>query len=108
MEELAQWYLNKSYFNFKNTHKSNESVLKLPADQRDAFIQKRFDDLFNMSYKDINNIRIEGKQQMMTKGDFTMALENYLLRAYISIERINIKTSIPLPQQALTKLKFSE
>jgi hypothetical protein len=38
VEELVQWYLNKSFVNFKNTHKNNEKVMSLPADQRDSFI----------------------------------------------------------------------
>ena len=61
VEELIQWYLNKSFSNFKNTHKNNESVMKLPPEERDSFIQSRFDSLFNMTMKDINNTRIEGK-----------------------------------------------
>lgn len=35
--------------------------MKLPVDERDSFIQSRFDELFNISIKDINNTRIEGK-----------------------------------------------
>ena len=61
VEELVQWYLNKSFINFKNTHKSNATVMKLPLEERDSFVQSRFDELFNISIKDINNTRIEGK-----------------------------------------------
>ena len=39
---------------------------------------------------------------MLAKGDFSLALENYLLRAYIALERIDHK------KQQVTKNKFSE
>ena len=61
----------------------------MPVDQREAFIQKHFDKLFNMSMNEINNTRIEGKQKILTKGEFTNALENFLMRAYISLERLD-------------------
>jgi hypothetical protein len=61
VEELAQWYLNKSFVNYKSSHKNNENVMKMPVEQREAFIQKHFDNLFNMSMNEINNTRIEGK-----------------------------------------------
>jgi len=89
VEELAQWYLNKSFVSYKNSHKNNENVMKMPVDQREAFIQKHFDKLFNMSMNEINNTRIEGKQKILSKGEFTNALENYLMRAYISLERLD-------------------
>jgi hypothetical protein len=39
---------------------------------------------------------------MLMKGDFALALENYLLRAYISLERIDTK------KQQVTKEKVQE
>ena len=39
---------------------------------------------------------------MLTKGDFSMALENYLLRAYIGLEKID------LTKQQVSRSKFSE
>lgn len=89
VEELAQWYLDKSFINYKNSHKNNDNVMKMPVEQREAMIQTHFDNLFNMSMKDINITRIEGKQKILTKGEFTNALENYLMRAYISLERLD-------------------
>ena len=38
LEELARWYLNKQFSEFRNTHKSNQKVIKLPEDQREEFI----------------------------------------------------------------------
>jgi hypothetical protein len=55
-----------------------------------------------MSIKDINNIRIEGKQLMLSKGDFSLALENHILRAYIALEKTDLK------KQQVSKNKFSE
>ena len=39
---------------------------------------------------------------MLTKGDFSIALENYLLRAYIALEKIDLK------KQQVSRSKFSE
>jgi hypothetical protein len=76
--------------------------MKLPAEERDGFIQAKFDQLFSMGMADVNNVRIEGKQLILTKGDFTSALENFLLRAYISLERIDLN------KHEISKNKFSE
>jgi hypothetical protein len=102
VEELVQWYLTKSFLKFKNQHSSNQNVVKLPPEERDSFIQAKFDQLFNMWMADVNSVRIEGKQLILTKGDFTGALENHLLRAYISLERID------QVKQEISKTKFSE
>ena len=47
-----------------------------------------------MNMKEVNLTRIEGKNVMFVHGDFINALENYLLRAYISIERIDFKKTV--------------
>jgi hypothetical protein len=32
LEELAQWYLNKSFSAYKNTHKNSEKLLMVPLE----------------------------------------------------------------------------
>ena len=68
--------------------------MELPEDEKDEFIQTKYYQLFNMNMKEVNLTRIEGKNVMFVHGDFINALENYLLRAYISIERIDFKKTV--------------
>lgn len=93
LEELSQWFLDKSFLNFKKIHSQNDLVVKLPEDERNDFIQERFDKLFNLDIREINKIRQEGKTLMLIEGKFFDALENCFMRAYISLERIECKKS---------------
>ena len=78
-------------------------MINLPEDERNDFIQERFDKLFNIEIKEINKIRQEGKSLMLTEGNFFNALENFFMRAYISLERIECKKGGPEAQQQLQK-----
>lgn len=103
LEELSQWFLDKSFSNFKQIHSKNETVVNLPEEQRNDFIQERFDNLFNIEIKEINKIRQEGKTLMLTEGNYFNALENSFMRAYISLERIEPKKGGSESQQQLQK-----
>lgn len=60
-----------------------------------------------MDFSDIQKTRVDGKYQMMS-GNFQVALEEYLLRAYISLERIDIKRMCKPQQLEKGKLLMSE
>lgn len=70
-------------------------------------IQQKFDALFELDLADVQKTRVEGKFQMMS-GNFYVALEENLLRAYISLERIDIKRTWKPHQQERVKLLMSE
>jgi hypothetical protein len=67
----------------------NDSVLKLPVDKRDAYITKKFNNVFNLTVSKITEYRVAGKQSMMKEGDFYGALEHSLIRAYVAWERFD-------------------
>jgi hypothetical protein len=108
VEELAQWYLDKSFIDFKRMHGQNDIVLGLPEEERDAYVQARFDKLFTMNMKEVNQTRLDGKALMLVNGDFLNALENNFLRAYISLERIDFQKSASPGQLDVTKSKSNE
>ena len=108
VEELAQWYLDKSFIDFKRMHGQNDVVLGLPEEERDAYVQARFDKLFTMNMKEVNQTRLDGKALMLVNGDFLNALENNFLRAYISLERIDFQKSASPGQLDVTKSKSNE
>lgn len=107
VEELAQRYLNQQYRNYYNQHKSNPQVLALAPQQQQDIIQQRFDALFELDFNEIQKTRVEGKFQMMS-GNFYVALDENLLRAYISLERIDIKRMYKPHQHEKVKLLVSE
>lgn len=64
-------------------------MLALPPQQQQDVIQQKFDALFELDFSEIQKTRVDGKFQMMS-GNFYVALDEYLLRAYISLERLDI------------------
>jgi hypothetical protein len=64
-------------------------VLKQPKEKREAYIQRKFDNIYNLSVSQIQQLRIAGKQYMMKEGDFHRALDQSLIKAYVAYERFN-------------------
>jgi len=44
-----------------------------------------------MDLNGVNRVRIDGKRLMKDEGNFIVALDNFIMRAYISIERIDLE-----------------
>jgi hypothetical protein len=49
--------------------------------------------MFTMNMKEVIQTKLDGKDLILVYGDFLNALENNILRAYISIERIDFQNS---------------
>lgn len=64
-------------------------MLKQPREKREAYIQRKFDNIYNLSVSQIQQLRIAGKQYMMKEGDFYRALDQSLIKAYVAYERFN-------------------
>ena len=99
--------MNQQYRNYYNQHKTNPQVLALPPQQQQDVIQQKFDALFELDFSEIQKTRVEGKFQMMS-GNFYVALDEYLLRAYISLERLDITRMCKPQAQEKVKLLISE
>ena len=48
-----------------------------------------------MDLNGVNRVRIDGKKLMKEESNFILALDNFIMRAYISIERIDVTKSNP-------------
>ena len=60
--------------------------------QREKIMQ-RFDNLFNLSFSQISSIREQARVLMIKDGDFVNAIDQLLLRAYISLEKLDVPDS---------------
>ena len=60
-----------------------------------------------MDFSEIQKTRVDGKFQMLN-GNFYVALDENLLRAYISLERLDVKRMCKPHQQEKVKLLMSE
>lgn len=63
--------------------------------------------MFELDFSEIQKTRVEGKFQMMS-GNFYVALDEYLLRAYISLERLDVTRMCKPQAQEKVKLLMSE
>jgi hypothetical protein len=70
IEELVTCYLNKSFLLFKKNNRSNEKLRGMSLEQQDDYIQKKFDQLFNLTFSQVIETRIDGKDLIARKGDF--------------------------------------
>ena len=82
-------YTEVKYADYSASAMKNDSVLKQPADRRDSYIVKKFNNMFNLTVSKITEYRVAGKQSMMKEGDYYGALENSLIRAYVAWERFD-------------------
>ena len=82
-------YTQTKYAEYYATAMKNDSVLKQPADKRDAYIATKFNNVFNLTVSKITEYRVAGKQSMMKEGNFYSALDNSLIRAYVAWERFD-------------------
>jgi len=48
-----------------------------------------------MDLNGVNRTRIDGKRLMKDDGNFILALDNFIMRAYIAIERIDLNKANP-------------
>lgn len=92
---MIQWYLNKSFASFKRANQKSQMLQTVPEHQREEFLQFKFDELYNKQLSEINELRVEAKIMMFKQADVFTALDNYLLRAFISLQRINISQAVP-------------
>ena len=86
-----QLYLLKHF----EIHSLNQKpkVKGLSEDLQREKIMQRFDNLFNLSFSQISSIREQARVLMIKDGDFVNAIDQLLLRAYISLEKLDVPDS---------------